>query len=334
MIQTIYYTNKNFHIPSNKVFEKILNLKEELTGQSIKIKSIFNKNDKTPSMVIYYSTEDSMYRFKDFSTGLYGDAVDIVNELYSLEDRQLAYRKIIELFKDDKDIIMLDIITKEKKEITDYTVRKWNNADADYWKQFAISGSFLKAYNIKPIENYSIKTTSNNKDTVLLFNCAMSYGYFNNAGELCKIYQPGNKKAKFLKVKEFIQGEEQLTYTKKCLIIASSIKDIGSFTALKFKDVELIAPDSENVTITPDRIKTYKEKYQYVFTLFDNDDAGIKAMKKYKELYDINSIYFNIEKDIAECVKQHGLTNTSKFFKTIFHDAIKNQKNTATNNIK
>ena len=99
MIQTIYYTNKNFHIPSNKIFEKILNLKEELTGQSIKIKSIFNKNDKTPSMVIYYSTEDSMYRFKDFSTGLYGDAVDIVNELYSLEDRQLAYRKIIELFK-------------------------------------------------------------------------------------------------------------------------------------------------------------------------------------------------------------------------------------------
>lgn len=333
MIQTIYYTNKNFHIPSNKIFEKILSLKEELTGQSIKIKSIFNKNDKTPSMVIYYSTEDNMYRFKDFSTGLYGDAVDIVNELYSLEDRQLAYRKIIELFKDDKDIIMLDIITKEKKEITDYTLRKWNNADADYWKQFAISGSFLKAYNIKPIDSYSIKTTSNNKDTVMLFNCAMSYGYFNNAGELCKIYQPGNKKAKFLKVKEYIQGIDQLTYTKKCLIIASSLKDIGAFKSLKFKDVELIAPDSENVTITQDKLELFKTKYEYVFTMFDNDAAGIHAMEKYKKLYSINYIYFKIEKDIAECVKQHGILNTSKFFKTVFHEAIKKQKNSSANNI-
>ena len=72
MINTIVYTNKNFPIPSNRVFEKLLNLEEPLEGQTIKIKSIFNQEDKEPSMVIFFSEEDGIYRFKDFSSDQYG----------------------------------------------------------------------------------------------------------------------------------------------------------------------------------------------------------------------------------------------------------------------
>ena len=327
MINTIYYTNKNFIIPSNKIFEKIFNLKEKLTGQSIKIKSIFNENDNTPSMVIYFCEEDNMYRFKDFSTGLYGDAIDIINEQYQLEDRQKAFRKVIELFKHDTDIKLINIINKEKKEVNDYVIRKWTDTDAEFWKQFGIGGSFLKTYNIKPLDSFCIKISNNNTESLLSFDCNMSYGYFNNTGDLCKIYQPGNKKAKFLKVKEYIQGIDQLTYTKKCLIIASSLKDIGAFKSLKYNNIELIAPDSENVTITQDKLDMFKTKYEYVFTMFDNDAAGIQAMNKYKKLYGIDYIYFNIEKDVAECVKQHGIKNTKAFFKPIFLKLIKKEKN-------
>lgn len=329
MIQTIHYTNKNFPIPSNLVMERVLNLEEKLEGQSIKIKSVFNEKDNDPSMIVFYSTDEEIYRFKDFSTGEYGDAVDIVLGLYKLENRQKAYRKILDIFKDDTDIPrQLISSVKITKEVSEFKVRKWLNVDAEYWKQFGIGGTFLKMYNIKPLESYTIKMTKGEEVSTMEFDHKKCYGYFNMKGELCKIYQPARKDAKFLKTKDLTQGEEQLTYDKKCLIIASSLKDIGAFKSMKFPDIDLVAPDSENVTITQEQIIKYRQHYQYIFTMFDNDVPGMNAMKKYKELYDIPYIYFNIEKDIADCVKQHGIESTKIFFKPIFKDAIKRSQNT------
>ena len=56
------------NIPSTWVFQYYLNLPEQLTGQNIKIKSIFNPNDKTPSFCIYVNETIMQYKFKDFST--------------------------------------------------------------------------------------------------------------------------------------------------------------------------------------------------------------------------------------------------------------------------
>lgn len=311
--------------------ERILNLEETLEGQSIKIKSIFNKDDNDPSMILFFSDEEQIYRFKDFSSGNYGDAVDIVLKLYNLSDRQNGYRKILELFKNDTEIPnYINTAAKEVREVNKFTIRKWTNADAEFWKQFGIGGSFLKNYNIKPLGEYTITITKEDAVEEMNFAQNMCYGYFNNAGELYKIYQPTRKVAKFLKLKECTQGEEQLTYKTRCLIIASSLKDIGAFQALKFKQIELVAPDSENVTITQAQIDKYRTEYEFIFTLFDNDLAGMKAMKHYKDLYDIPYIYFNVEKDIAECVKQHGVASTKVFLIPILKNAIAREKNKKT----
>ena len=328
MIHTVYYTNKNFPIPSNRIMERILNLEEALEGQSVKIKSIFNIADNDPSMILFFSDEEQIYRFKDFSSGNYGDAVDIVLELYKLSDRQNGYRKILELFKNDSEIPnYINTAAKEVREVNKYKIRRWTNADAEFWKQFGIGGSFLKNYNIKPLESYTITITREDGIQEMDFAQNMCYGFFNNAGELYKIYQPTRKIAKFLKLKEYTQGEEQLTYKTRCLIIASSLKDIGAFKALKFNQIELVAPDSENVTITQAQIDKYRKEYEFVFTLFDNDIAGMKAMKHYKDLYDISYIYFNVEKDSAECVKQHGVASTKVFLIPILKNAITREKN-------
>mgnify|MGYP000595288761 CR=1 FL=1 len=50
-----------------------------------------------------------------------------------------------------------------------------------------------------------------------------------------------------------------------------------------------------------------KEEYQSVVTIFDSDDAGIKAMKAYEEKYKLPFCYLPLEKDIADIVKQHGI---------------------------
>lgn len=328
MIQTIVYTNKNFPIASNVIFEKILSLEETLDGQSIKIKSAFNAKDKDPSMVLFFDDKDEIYRFKDFSSGLYGDAAELVQHLYNIGSRQDAFRKILDMFKNETYEHVTPRFQKELKEVTSYTVRKWLTLDANYWKDYRISGSFLKKYNIKPLSNYTLTITKGEVVSDMTFSNPMTYGYFNEQGELCKIYNPLRKTAKFLKVKEFTQGEDQLTYNKRCLIIASSMKDIGAFLSMKFVEIDLVAPDSENVTITANQINKWKQSYQYVFTMFDNDIAGMKAMKLYKELYNIPYIYFTVEKDMAECIKQHGPVSTKKLFIPVFKDAFKRSKNT------
>jgi hypothetical protein len=327
MIQTIKYSNKNFPISSNLIFEKVLNLEETLDGQSVKISSAFNPKDKDPSMVIFLDDKENIYRFKDFSTGLYGDAAELVQHLYNIPSRQDAFRKILDIFKNDTSARTVINYEKEVKEISKFTIRKWLTIDANYWKVYGIGGSFLKKYNIKPLQSYTVKITKGSVVQEMEFKNPMCYGFFNAKGELCKIYNPSRKTAKFVKVQEYTQGEDQLTYNKRCLIIASSLKDIGAFMSLKFNNIDLVAPDSENVTITPEQIAKYKESYEFVFTMFDNDVAGMKAMKKYKDLYGIPYIYFTVEKDMADCVKEHGPVSTKVLFTPVLQDAIKNSKN-------
>ena len=133
----------------------------------------------------------------------------------------------------------------------------------------------------------------------------MIYGYYRKDGLLYKIYQPNVKEHKFIKVKDYLQGSEQLNDESNCLLICSSLKDAMTIKSLGIT-CNIIVPDSENTVIKPEIIENLKSRYEYVFTLFDNDEAGINAMRKYKELYDLDYVYFNLEKDVADAVKFHG----------------------------
>ena len=71
------FSSKNFisriqDVPAKWIFEKYFGLPEPLKGQKVTINSIFNSEDKTPSMVLYFNTDHQEYRFKDFSTGEFG----------------------------------------------------------------------------------------------------------------------------------------------------------------------------------------------------------------------------------------------------------------------
>ena len=81
-------------IPREWVFEYYLKLTERLSGQSLKIKSIFNSKDKVPSMCIYTDSK-GIYKFKDFSSGYGGDNLDLVLHLFGLQNRGQAAMKII-----------------------------------------------------------------------------------------------------------------------------------------------------------------------------------------------------------------------------------------------
>ena len=298
-------------VPREWVFEHYLNLTEKLTGQDVKMKSVFNTREKTPSMCIYID-KNNIYKYKDFSSGNGGDAISLVQILFNLPTRGSASYKIIEDYNQHVLNNGYNPIKSYKQhskfKVTDYEMRHWNTLDQKYWMGFHIGSRLLSRYNVVPLEYYVMtKTDENDVVSSITIKGNYIYGYFREDGTLYKIYQPKVKESKFIKVRDYIQGTEQLVFDKPYLIITSSLKDLMAYQKLKISNSEAIAPDSENTMIPENIMSSISSKYQKVCVLFDNDEAGIKAAEKYKSKYGFEYVVLELEKDLSDAIKVHGI---------------------------
>jgi DNA primase len=166
-----------------------------------------------------------------------------------------------------------------------------------------------------------IKEDNNSFDKITIRNKQM-YGYFDKNGLIYKIYQPSQKNYKFIKVRPYTQGLDQLVYKKPNLIICSSLKDAMCLRQFNF-NVEVIAPDSENTMIKPYVINNLKNKFKKIITLFDNDQAGHTAINKYLLHYNIHGTYLELEKDLSDAVKKHGINKIKKTIAPLLSKTIK-----------
>lgn len=292
-------------VPVTWIFQHFCTLKEKLTGQDVKIKSLFNPTERTPSMCIY-TDKNNTYKYKDFSTGKGGSAVDLVKELHCISFHR-ACQLILETYNDfvlhnngGHDIEKFQRASKYK--VTSFKARDWSTQDQYFWTQFHIGSKLLEEYNVKPLESYCMTKDDNN----LCIKGLYIYGYFKSDGSLYKIYQPKTLDKKFIKVADYIQGMHQCT-GEKYLIITSSLKDVMSIRSLKLKRLDVIAPDSENTMLKPELMEELDSKYNKIILLFDNDEAGIKSMRFYKEKYPFLEIaVLPMSKDISDSIKDFG----------------------------
>jgi hypothetical protein len=325
MLSTVNFITSIIDVPREWIFEYYLNLSCKLCGQTVKIKSAFNPGEKTESMYIYYDDNKGYYRFKDFSSGFGGDCSNLVMELYNLSRKQANLKIVLDYSKYIEDN-KYDAVTEYKVaaayRVNDYTIRNWNILDQSYWTEFKIGTKQLNKYEIIPLEYYVLSKREEDIETSFTIKGEHIYGYFKEDGTLYKIYQPKNKEKKFIKVLNYIQGSEQLTYQTKYLLIISSLKDLMAFNALGIQNIEGVVPDSENSLLPDSLIQHNKEKYSKIITLLDNDTAGIAAMQRYKEKHDINYVIPPAEKDIADCVKVHGIEKTRDMLLPLLKQAL------------
>ncbi len=311
MLSTKYLVQSIKDIPEIWAFEHYCSLQEKLTGQDIKINSIFNSKDKTPSMCIF--TYQGKYFFKDFSTGKGGSFVKLVQELYG-EDYYKAKRRIIEdynmyvLLNNGTEHKLTEFKVQSRYKVVSHIKRSWASQDKFFWQSYGISSKLLEKYNVYPLESYKMEKEQDGDLKSLEIKGAYIYGYFTAEGTLYKIYQPKVKEYKFIKIVSHLQGLDQLE-GHPYLLIASSLKDALVIKSANLR-IDVIAPDSENTMIKKEIIESFQEKYEKILTLFDNDDAGIAAMQKYKEQYGIDYVYFDLEKDVADAVKTYGQAKT------------------------
>jgi len=297
-------------VPVPWIFEHFCKLKEKLNGHDVKIKSLFNSKERTPSMCIYYDAKKDGYRYKDFSSGKGGSAIDLVKEL-----TQLPYHKasslVVEKYNDyvlhnNGGYDVTEFKQASKYKVSKFVFRSWNTSDQYYWTQYNIGSRLLEEYCVRPLEYYVLSKDVTDEDPIeLTIRGNYLYGYFKKDGTLYKIYQPKTLDKKFIKVNDYIQGSEQIK-NQKYLIITSSLKDIMSLKSLKLA-VDVVAPDSENSMIRKEVMQQYLKDYQKVVVMFDYDDAGLKAIEKYKEIYpNIVPVVLPMSKDLSDSIKDHG----------------------------
>lgn len=312
MIRTKQIVSGVNEIPREWVFEYYLKC-EKLCGQDVKIKSIFNSEDKNPSMFIYFSQSAGYYKFKDFSAGKSGDGVTFVQEYFKLTTRGEAAHKIIEDYNkytltNKEDYSLREFKVQQRYKVTKFETRTWTNLDQKYWTKFHIGSKKLEKYKVQPLASYEMTKEEDGKTKQLnVSGRHYIYGYFRADGSLYMIYQPMVKDCKFIRIKDYIQGTDQLTFKAPHLIICSSLKDVMAFDALGYTNAEAVAPNSENTLIPEHVISGYKLKYKSVSTLFDNDKAGLDAMQKYKERYGIPGVHLQLSKDLSDSIRDCGI---------------------------
>jgi len=292
------------NVPVPWIFEHFASLKEKLIGQDVKIKSVFNKADKVPSMCIYTDRANS-YRYKDFSSGKSGSAIDFVKELKHLSFYEAA-QLIVQVYNDyvlhnNGGYDLKEFQKASRYKVTSYAFRTWTTQDQYFWTQFNIGSKLLEEYCVRPLDYYCMTKDDKN----LCITGLYLYGYFKKDGTLYKIYQPKTLDKKFIKVTDYIQGFEQIHHHKN-LLITSSLKDVMSIKSLKLK-IDVIAPDSENTMIKDDIMDDFIESYDKIIIMFDNDEPGIKAMKTYKEKHPFVEIaLLPMSKDVSDSIKDFG----------------------------
>lgn len=310
MISTTIIISDLNDVPREWVFEHYLKLTERLSGQSLKIKSIFNLKDKVPSMCIYTDSKGH-YKFKDFSSGYGGDGLNLVMHLYNLESRGKASFKVIDDYNEyisNNTYEPLSYKPQSKYVVSDYEIRHWTTLDKSYWQIYKLNSAIMEKHNIHPLSFYKmIKEDDNRILDSFTVEANFIYGYFREDGTLYKIYTPKNKDNKFIKVHDYIQGSDQLEFKSKYLIITSSLKDLMCFKRLGISGIETIAPDSENSVIPENFMRPLLDKYQKIIVLFDNDEPGLKSAQKYKNKYGFEYVNLDMSKDLSDSVKDFGV---------------------------
>ena len=327
MISTKNLISNLNDLPREWVFEHYLNLKEKLIGQDVKMLSAFNPKDKVPSMFIYHDSAVGFYKFKDFSSGNQGDGLKLVEALFNLPSRAHATSKVLsdyqEFVNNNQPCETREFKIHDKFKVVDYEMRHWNTLDQQYWMRYKIGSKLLEHYNVSALQYFTMEKTDDHGTIVSFkFERPYIYGYFRNDGSLYKIYMPKNLDKKFIKVENYVQGVDQLTFEKEYLIIASSLKDLMAFQKLKITNAECIAPDSENTMIGEVVMNKLSKQYKSVIVLFDNDEPGIKAAERYKLKYGFNHVTLVMEKDLSDSIEKHGIDKTRGMLLPLLREAL------------
>lgn len=240
------------------------------------------REDRRPSFGLY-SIDGRRIFYTDLSTRERGGLFDLLSNMWGV-----SYKEVLERINQDlskfsssshiKSYAPCNIRTSNSyNSSTDLKcrTREWRNYDIEYWESYGISLKWLKYAEVYPI-SHKIIIKDGKKYVFGADKYAYAYVEHKEGKVTLKIYQPFNKNGYKWANKHdtsVISLWTKVPQQGDIICICSSLKDALCLWANT--GIPSIAVQGEGYTISDTAINELKRRFNKVFILFDNDEAGL-----------------------------------------------------------
>lgn len=278
--------------------------------------------DKKPSFGVYERRKHgngffNEFMWKDQGTGRFGDIFDLVQAIFNLTTRRDAMFRVMADFGIGGTVTARimgtrSVTTVERKYADpvdiDIKSRLFDKRDDLYWNNFNVNRDILNMYNIRPISCYWIAESQKTPS----FPKGLGYAY--PIYDRFKLYFPSAPREKKFRnnyTEACLEGFQQLQYNSPLLIITKSTKDIMCLRSFGY---EAVSPRGENVMVPTPFLDHFKERYERIIILFDNDG------KHRGDDYEFEKVFVPLpDKDASDFCKAHGPTECADMLRQIIY---------------
>lgn len=277
------------------------------------------REEKSPSFT--FKRVDNKIIFRDWGSGLYGDAFKFVQILYACNFNECLYiidnKMNLGITNTEINMPLVPKIitpTTENSKTTTIQIEEkpWTLGDYKYWKQYEISLQTLKQYDVKSCRYVWLNGNLYAKYS----NGYLIYAYkFYDGIVRYKIYKPlANKKDKWLSntTSKCIEGLNCLNTKGDLLIITKSLKDVMCLRELNYDAISL---RSENNNYDDELHNIMKERFSEIIIFYDNDETGRKNSEKISQEKNIREIFIPDKynaKDISDFISLYGFDKAKR----------------------
>ena len=185
--------------------------------------------------------------------------------------------------------------------------REWLKRDYNWWLGFGITAATLDFFRVSPAQYIWL-----GDDLVYVYSGPTIHpAYIYEGRDYLKAYFPFRQKFRFYQNNgSAIQGWDQLPESGEELVITKALKDIMLLYEL---GIPAIAPQSEGTTLDEENVTELRNRFTRIVVLFDNDHAGITALRRYKKIgLPILMLSRHDAKDISDYYHKYGAIKTKQ----------------------
>jgi len=277
--------------------------------------SIIRSSDTSPGCKFLFN--GIKVKYIDFAAGINEDCFGIVSYIYGLNFDQSITRicKDFRLYGHSSNSIapkksnsLLGELKEKPKAKFNYQYLQWEEVDIKFWTKRHIHSKELKKYNVS-----SIKYIFHNNKLI----------YTRKPSDVCYVYEfedntvqfyfPNRKTRRFLTNSKWVMGWEHLPPSGENVIITKSLKDI--ILVSEIYGFPSIGKIGENTLIEEMYVNDLRERFNNIFLLNDNDEAGRRATEKINKVYkDFIPIFYeeDLGKDTDEVTMNIGTVETQE----------------------
>lgn len=285
-----------------------------------------DREDPNPSFGIYLKNGELLWNdFGDVTKGGGGDVFKFVQRMENIDflhalimindDMHLGVRhsfsNAIKSNQKKREYALYKHKQVKKNAHIQIIIQNYTNADLRYWLKGGVTKKTLEFFKI-----YSVEKLYYNFIKLWEYSTINPIYAWELTGQV-KGYRPKEIQKNYKWINnctgDQIQGYDQLPKTGNLLVITKSMKDIAVLYEI---GLPACAPQAEGIMLSEEKINELQDRFDNVIVLFDNDEAGLNAARKYEYMHGLPYVYLPLEKKAKDCyefVEKYSLTQLKEF---------------------